>query len=377
MSVVLKITVWMLQAASLPFRPLHIQNKITLISRQSDEVPADFLLIGANLNRQRPEIKVQYLTKKLVTRKPRVLLYPFHMLRQLYHISTSRVVILDGYCIVACVLPHKPETILIQMWHATSAIKKFGWQIVGKPCGAKEATAIIMHMHDKYDLVLAPSQKTGSFYQEAFHVGPDKIKYFGLPNLSILQERQPQRMKEIRDMFSIDRSKKTVLYVPTFRAGKCVNLQDLVDEIDLTKYQLIAKIHPLDKLTPRDARVIYPTRFSTIDWMKFADIIITDYSSLLVETAIMNKPLYLYVYDLDDYRCNPGLNIDFEEKELQPIVYHDASSLVKTLDAPYDFNTLTHLRNQFLDIDIKNAQKALGDYIIELFDEKADLPQHI
>ena len=41
--------------------------------------------------------------------------YVFHMFIQMYHISTSKVVVLDTYCIVASVLKHKKETKIIQI----------------------------------------------------------------------------------------------------------------------------------------------------------------------------------------------------------------------------------------------------------------------
>lgn len=339
-----------------------------MISRQSDEVPVDFLLLREDLSRQRVDIKVQILAKKLAIRELRVLLYPFHMLRQLYHISTSKVVLLDGYCIVASVAKHKPQTKLIQIWHATAAIKKFGWQIVGKPSGASITTATIMRMHDQYDIVLAPSQTTGEVYQEAFNIDADKIRYFGLPHLSVLTEPQNEILDEIRSMFAIDPGKKTILYVPTFREGKCVNLQGLIDEIDFEKYELVAKVHPLDKLPPHDDRVIYAERYTTTAWMQLADFIITDYSSLLVEAAILNKPLYLYVYDLEEYSGDPGLNLDYTEPSIAPIVFRDAPGLAVEMGCPYDFAVLEYIRDQFIQIDVKNCRNALVNLITGVFD---------
>jgi CDP-ribitol ribitolphosphotransferase len=37
------------------------------------------------------------------------------------------------------------------MWHALSAVKKFGWQTVGSEDGTRERTARIMRMHKGYD----------------------------------------------------------------------------------------------------------------------------------------------------------------------------------------------------------------------------------
>ena len=73
------------------------------------------------------------------------------MLTQMYHIATSKVVVLDGYCIAASVLNHKPDTKIVQMWHALGTIKKFGYQVLGTEEGSDPDVARIMRMHKNYD----------------------------------------------------------------------------------------------------------------------------------------------------------------------------------------------------------------------------------
>jgi CDP-ribitol ribitolphosphotransferase len=46
--------------------------------------------------------------------------------------------------------------------------------------------------------------------------------------------------------------------------------------------------------------------------MYVADIVVTDYSSLAIAAALTGKPLYYYIYDIEEYRRSPGLNIDPE-----------------------------------------------------------------
>jgi CDP-ribitol ribitolphosphotransferase / teichoic acid ribitol-phosphate polymerase len=364
MKTILRITVFIINLVYQPFRLLPVQKKVTCISRQSDDIPADFLLIREDLHNHK-DIKIQILAKKLTAQNPRVVLYPFHMLRQMYHIATSRAIVLDGYCIVASIVKHKPETSIIQIWHATAAIKKFGWQIVGKPSGSSLDTATIMRMHDKYDIVLAPSRRTAQCYQEAFRVGEDKIRYVGLPHLTQLVEPNFEMSPKMRHEFGLDPSKKTILYVPTFREGKLVNLQGLIDAIDFDKYELVAKIHPIDRLPGKDPRVTYPNRFSTTEWMHLADVIITDYSSLLVEAAILKKPLFLYVYDLEEYSGDTGLNIEYTEPFIAPIVYHQAADLVEALDKPYDGEVLEQLRQQLVEVDAAKCRKEFSKFILE------------
>jgi CDP-ribitol ribitolphosphotransferase / teichoic acid ribitol-phosphate polymerase len=364
---ILKMVVGLLRIMYMPLKQFHVTNKITLISRQSDEVPADFLLIDEYFSSKRPDIKVVILTRKLKTHSMALVSYPLHMLRQMYHLSTSKLVILDGYCIVASVLNHKPNTRIVQIWHATAAIKKFGWQIVGKPSGSDINTATIMRMHANYDYIIAPSKVTGGIYQEAFRVSEDKIRYLGLPHLSLLQTVEPKNLSEIRRFYNINPDKQIILYVPTFRNGKDVNLKALIHETDFDKYALVAKVHPKDKLPPNDERVIYADRYSTTEWMQSADIIITDYSSLMIEVAILKKPLYLFVYDMEEYIGDTGLNMNFSKEAIGPMVFSDANRLMRAIEHPYPFELLSEFLSRYIEIDYSKTLWDTGTFLEQVF----------
>lgn len=369
---ILILAVWLLRVVYMPIKQFKVKDKITLISRQSDEVPADFLLIGNYFSNTRPNVKVVILARKLDARSLRIIMYPAHMLRQMYHISTSKLVLLDGYCIVASVVEHKAETKIVQMWHASAAIKKFGWQIVGKPSGSDIDTATIMKMHANYDYILAPSRITGEIYQQAFRTPGNKIRFLGLPHLSLLQKNNQSHHAEIRKAFGIDSTKKVILYVPTFRNGQCVDLDSLIRVMDFNQYEFVARVHPIDKLPTSDARVIYANKYSTTEWMELADYIITDYSSLMMEAAILKKPLYLYVYDIEEYIEDPGLNMNFSEEAILPMVFKNAEQLLEKLEQPYPFDLLGQFLSKYIEIDCESSLHTLGLFLENLLDGVAN-----
>ena len=52
-----------------------------------------------------------------------------------------------------------------------------------------------------------------------------------------------------------------------------------------------------------------------------ADILITDYSSVMFDYSILRRPMFFYTYDLDYYRgILRGFYFDFEEEAPGPIV---------------------------------------------------------
>ena len=99
-----------------------------MISRQANRPSLDFLLIKTHILRQNPKIRVvtlcHTLEKRLNARIIDLIKYGFHMLKQMYHIATSKVVILDTYCIVISLLKHRKDLQIIQIWHSMGSMKK-------------------------------------------------------------------------------------------------------------------------------------------------------------------------------------------------------------------------------------------------------------
>ena len=81
-----------------------VEDKVVMISRQANRPSLDFKLIRSHITRQNPRVRVvmlcHTLEKRLNARYIDLIKYGFHMLKQMYHIATSRVVILDTllYC---------------------------------------------------------------------------------------------------------------------------------------------------------------------------------------------------------------------------------------------------------------------------------------
>ena len=69
-----------------------------------------------------------------------------------------------------------------------------------------------------------------------------------------------------------------------------------------TKYNLIISLHPKD-IAKKDDKVICIDRkkYSTLDFIRVSDYVITDYSAVAIESCILNKKVIFYVYDYDEY----------------------------------------------------------------------------
>ena len=354
-------------------------KKVAIISRESNTRTLDIAMLESELLRRGMDVTV---LSKLLTKEKSVkaLGYLGHVLRQEAAILAADVVVLDTYCIPASMIPHRKGTKVIQMWHALGAIKKFGWQTVGKEGGSSGKVAKLMRMHHGYDYVVCASDVTADHFCEAFKADRSKIVKYGLPRIDYIKsvaagERHADMLAKIVAKYpQLKNGKKTVVYAPTFRRGKTVDVQSLVDALGTDRYNIVIKLHPLyrgDFATAGDgANVIYDDDFTSFDWLAAADMIISDYSSLVIEATLADKPLFIYAYDLDEYEENTGLNIDFDSEPISPYVFRDAGKLANAIasaaDGDYDMDALLAFRDRYIDIDTSNCTAALADYIERL-----------
>ena len=309
------------------------------------------------------------LTKKIENGIINKIAYCIYIFKQMYHLATSKVVVLDTYCITACVLSHKKDTKIIQIWHALGAIKKFGYQTLNRKSGSSEITAKIMHMHENYDYILAPSKVTSEIYKEAFNVEENNFKYIGMPRIDYILKEDKQKQQEIYDTYPELREKQNILYVPTFRKGEKVQIDELVQKIDTKKYNLIIKLHPLDLKEYQYVEkqgVIYDQKFKTYDLLKIANKVITDYSSLSIEASLLGIPIYFYLYDLEKYKQETGLNFNFDLEEIGKYKATNVDELLKNIDESYDYKVLYDFRKKYISVDTEDVTKQIVDFIVRL-----------
>lgn len=365
--IIIKIGILILKTIYCPMKLLKVKNKIVYISRQFNHPNLDFTLIATEISNLDPTIKNVFLTKRLDKGFIKKILYMFHMTKQMYHIATAKIIITDSYCMAISLLKHKKGTKVIQLWHAIGAIKKFGYQTIGKKSGSDEQIAKLMHMHANYDVVLCSSYTTGKHYCEAFNVNEDNIKYIGMPRIDYILKTN--NADEIYNKYPQLKSKINILYVPTFRKGKKIKLNQLIEKIDTNTYNLIIKLHPLDrkeyKYTEREG-IIFEDKLKSYDLFSVADKIVTDYSSLAIEASLLDKPIYFYTYDLDEYEIDPGLNFDFKKEPIGKYMAKTPRKLLELFKEEYDYSILQKFKNKYISVDTNECTKQLSMYLLEL-----------
>lgn len=335
-------------------------KKIFFLSRQSNEISLDYKMLIEEINKSFPDYKVVTFTKMMGKTFKDKISYIKYLFIQMYHLATSKTCVIDGYNVTVSILKHKKKLKIIQIWHALGAIKKFGYQTLDKQDGTSSKMAKTMKMHKNYSLIVTGSKAMIPYFSEAFNQDKEKFINCGLPRVDYILKESSKNKKKILKKYPNLKEKKIILYVPTFRKKEQYYTQKLYDSIDHEKYELIIKGHPIKKLETTNVE----KEFTSLELLSIADYIITDYSAISIEASILEKPLYFYLYDLEEYEKTTGLNIDLK-KEMPGCCFKNPKGIIKSIEEDsYDLKKVKKFKEKYIDNLTKDSTKKLVRYIV-------------
>ena len=141
-------------------------------------------------------------------------------------------------------------------------------------------------------------------------------------------------------------------------------LERLIKCIDFDKYNFVVKLHPLSKVILKED-IIQAKEFSSFDMLFVADYVISDYSCIIYEAAVLNIPLYFYNFDMNLYLKERGLAIDYY-KELPGVISKNPEEIFESIeDKPYDMNALQRFKEKYI-FETENATENIAKFILSL-----------
>jgi CDP-ribitol ribitolphosphotransferase len=346
---------------------LPTQNKVSFHSRLVEEEPLDFRLVREEIERRDPQCKTVLLAKRLERSILGEILYIPYILKRMYHIATSKACVIDSYIIPISVLNHKEDLIVIQIPHGMGAIKKVGYQVVNRKEGDDSVVAEGMQMHKNYDYVIANGPEAGKWYVEGYRIDPSTISLAGMPRIDYLRDTQNQIDSKVKKMCPTLKEKKNIVYIPTFRRGKEVKTEELINAVDYSKYNLIITCHPNNRITSDNPNVIISTNEDVMyhEWIKVSDYFISDYSAVIFEAMLLNKKVYFYLYDYEEYKKRRGLNLDWF-KELPQYTSKSAKDIIKMIEKDeYNLADLDSIKDRYLSARNNQCTKEIVDLIYQ------------
>lgn len=175
-------------------------------------------------------------------------------------------------------------------------------------------------------------------YKEAFKLDDSNLFKFGMPRNEILIENSSVNRDEVLNELGIV-DKKVILYAPTWREDESdLVLMDLgkFSEALADEYVFLIKMHGLsDRIEIDNGSFVYDVSDyeDTSKLLLAVDVLITDYSSIMFDFGLLNRPILLYMQDYDKYKKERGLYFDVKDTGLSFSTSSDSLlNAIKTLD---------------------------------------------
>lgn len=296
-------------------------------------------------------------------------------LRTLYLLATSDYVLIDDYFGMLESLQIPAKTKIIQVWHAGSGFKAIGYSRFGKYGSPK-----LQNAHRKYTYAITGSKHLIPVYAEAFGIEESAVIPTGLPRIDTFlnEERTKKVIADFQATYPHLVGKKLLLFAPTFRGRGILDAYYDYNRIDFAKLHevcgddavVLFRMHHFIRepvpIPPAFADRLYD--FSsfpdTNDLLHVTDVLITDYSSIIYEYALLNRPMLFFAYDKDTYSATRGFHRDFD-LTAPGKVCETSDELVKAIqDDDFDAWKIEKFRKQNFDSIDTNAADRVIDWLI-------------
>ena len=97
-----------------------------------------------------------------------------------------------------------------------------------------------------------------------------------------------------------------------------------------------------------------------------SDVLITDYSSVFFDYAVLNRPIYFYMYDLEEYKDElRGFYLDIYS-EIPGQIYENEESMLKDIvNQNYDYQVLEKFNLRFNHAQTGDCAKKVVDIVFK------------
>lgn len=284
----------------------------------------------------------------------------------------------------------KKNQIYVQCWHGTP-LKKIRCDITVNG-SAMNTVNEIRKRNDidakRFDYFISPSRYATEKFMSAFNLKKlnksDIIVECGYPRNDYLSNYTENDIKRIKKQFNISSDKKVILYAPTFRDNEHdskigytykikADFENLKEELS-NNYVILFRAHyfvansfNFDKYK---GFVYDVSKYDDINELYIiSDILITDYSSVFFDYAILKRPIIFYMYDKDAYK-NELRDFYINLDELPGIIVYRGDELankIKEVSLNKINRKYINFNKKYNYLDDGNVSKRVVEVI---FDEK-------
>jgi CDP-glycerol glycerophosphotransferase len=231
----------------------------------------------------------------------------------------------------------RTDQVVLQTWHGVG-LKKVGLDIENVRFANKAYKDNLAQEVANWSYLISPNPYTSPILRRAFAFDGELLET-GVPRNDIFyRDDRKDVAAKVRDRLGVEKDRKILFYAPTWRddvySGRGRYRLDL--RLDLVKlaeklgkdYAIVFRRHSnvVDYLPSNDGSVIDASAYPDVqDLLLVADILVTDYSTLMFDYANTDRPILFYTYDLEHYRdVLRGFYFDFERSAPGPLIREEA-----------------------------------------------------
>ena len=348
-----------------------------------------------------PEIEAVWLTrnrmlyKKLKNEGKKV--YKTRTFKAWWKLVRAKVAVTDHFRMsdYTCLAGFNHGTKVLQLWHGV------GFKSMGD--GTQVKNTDVRGVRYSYDLIPQPGDSllkrirkhikyffcacNREMFEDYFMFvcpGQERIdmigKMWNIPENRYFMAGHPRNLPLYEHEVSADEPK--ILYAPTYRmdAGEerimidlCLNsVVEIQEAMEQIGGSFVIRLHPhtwrnyqteiLNRIRPYD-RISLDTKKDVYQSLGQYSIVISDYSSISLDFAMLDRPVIYFCFDYDRFIKNDaGFNLDFKSCTPGPIVYTWEETLQKvkeyTADPSKDRDWCRERCRYFFDQSVNNAQNS-------------------
>lgn len=312
-------------------KPIN-KNKVVFVEVRLPEITDSFKLLYERMKLEGYEVHAQFIENI----KPGKWGYIRRCLTMLEDIADAKYVFLNDACNVTSCIRLRRGTRIIQLWHACGAFKKWGMSTAEKIFGENRQNLEKYPNYKNLKYVTVSSPEVIWAYEEAMNLDhkDGQVIPVGVSRTDVFYDQQflSTAREKTYSVFPKAAHKKVILFAPTFRgrvataeSPDCLDIKAMKEALE-DEYVLLIKHHPFVKHPPivpeecRDFAMDVTKELEIDELLCVSDICISDYSSLIFEYSLFERPMIFFAYDLEDYFDWRGFYYNYDELTPGPIV---------------------------------------------------------
>ncbi|MBQ0065649.1 MAG: CDP-glycerol glycerophosphotransferase family protein [Firmicutes bacterium] len=294
------------------------------------------------------------------------------------------------YWVINCKMPEyiakKENQIYLQTWHGTP-LKRLAHDIdVSEDTTFYRSGVSYEKMCESYDMdvarynfMISPNKFCTEVFQTSFRINKERLIETGYPRNCFIANATEDEIVALKKKYNLPLDKKIVLYAPTWRdnsyvaAGYTFELKanfrkwkEILDEDTI----VIFKPHYLIINTQNDDPALHGFLYSIDataeinELYVLSDVLITDYSSVFFDYAILKRPIYFYMYDIEEYAQDlRGFYLDIHKDLPGEIYTEEEKMLLDIQNNVYDNSRMKAFNERFNNLDDGKASVRVLDIL--------------